>query len=95
MSRNGESFHLIPSLNGELYQFDGNSIEKFPMTAEALLSSSVRITDNAVFVGGKDIGNYGVDVATGHVSGSLAFLLLLFVCLFVCFVRIYQRKCYI
>ena len=57
----------MPSLNGGLYEFDGESINKFPMTAESLLSSSMRITDNSVFVGGKDIGNYGIDITTGKV----------------------------
>lgn len=70
VTRNGESFQLIPGLNGELYLSDGQSVSKFELTAESLLSSSIRITDNAVFVGGKEIGSYGVDAATGQMVYS-------------------------
>ncbi|XP_076460361.1 eukaryotic translation initiation factor 2-alpha kinase 3-like [Babylonia areolata] len=68
VTRDGVSTRLIPSLDGGLYEFDGEDIKAIPMTAESLLSSSVRLTDNCVMVGGKEVGSYGVDVLTGQVS---------------------------
>lgn len=58
---------LIPSLDGGMFQYDGETIEELPMTAESLLSSSVRVTENSVMVGGKEIQSYGVDLNTGKV----------------------------
>ena len=68
VTRDGVSTRLIPSLDGGLYEFDGEDIKAIPMTAESLLSSSVRLTDNCVMVGGKEVGSYGVDVKTGQVG---------------------------
>ncbi|KAL8567987.1 hypothetical protein ACOMHN_029162 [Nucella lapillus] len=68
VTKDGVSTRLIPSLDGGLYEFDGEDIKAIPMTAESLLSSSVRLTDNCVMVGGKEVGSYGVDVLTGQLS---------------------------
>ena len=67
VTRNGEPTRLIPSLDGGLYEFNGEDLNAIPMTAESLLSSSVRLTDNCVMVGGKEVGSYGVDIRTGQV----------------------------
>ena len=68
IERNGVPTRLIPSLDGGLYEFNGEDLNAIPMTAESLLSSSVRLTDNCVMVGGKEVGSYGVDIETGQVK---------------------------
>ncbi|XP_050397679.1 eukaryotic translation initiation factor 2-alpha kinase 3 [Patella vulgata] len=67
LNRNGVRTRLIPSLDGGLYQYDGESIEAVPMTAEKLLSSTFRLDDNTMMIGGKDSKSYGVDANTGQV----------------------------
>lgn len=48
MAHNFKSVRLIPSLNGNLYKFDGDDIEQIPVTAEDLLSSSFKFSDELV-----------------------------------------------
>ena len=59
---------LIPSLDGGLYQYDGDSIEAIPLTAETLLSSSFKMTEDITMIGGKDIVSYGIDPLSGQVN---------------------------
>lgn len=61
---------LIPSLDGGLYQYDGDSIEAVPLTAETLLSSSFKMTEDITMIGGKDILSYGIDPVSGQVWES-------------------------
>lgn len=42
---------MIPSLSGGLYQFDGESIEPIPITADNLLSSSFKFSDDLIISG--------------------------------------------
>ena len=72
IKRDGQSTRLIPSLDGSLYQFDGENIEPVPFTADTLLSSSFRFTDESTIVGGKDSIKYGIDANTGQVSDVLS-----------------------
>ena len=58
----------IPSLDGSLYKYDGESIEAVPMSADTLLSSSYKLGDNTMVIGGKDLLSYGIDPNTGQVS---------------------------
>ena len=67
IKRDGQNTRLIPSLDGSLYQFDGENIEPVPFTADTLLSSSFRFTDESTIVGGKDSIKYGIDANTGQV----------------------------
>lgn len=48
MSHNFKAVRLIPSLNGNLYKFDGDDIEQIPVTADDLLSSSFKFSDELV-----------------------------------------------
>ncbi len=48
MAQNFKSIRMIPSLNGNLYKFDGDNIEQLPMTAEDLLKSSYPMPDELV-----------------------------------------------
>ncbi|XP_012935928.1 eukaryotic translation initiation factor 2-alpha kinase [Aplysia californica] len=66
--RNGKKMRLIPSLDGALYQFDGDKVEAIPMSAETLLSSTYRVSDDSMVVGSKDIRNYGIDFKTGEIQ---------------------------
>lgn len=61
---------LIPSLDGGLYQYDGESIEAIPMTAESLLSATNKVSDRMMMIGGKDIKTYGIDPKNGQVNIS-------------------------
>ncbi|RUS80172.1 hypothetical protein EGW08_012061 [Elysia chlorotica] len=66
MVRNGKKMRLIPSLDGALYQYDGEKVEAIPMSAETLLSSTYRLSDDSMVVGSKEIKNFGLDVKTGQ-----------------------------
>lgn len=48
MAHNFKSVRLIPSLNGNLYKFDGDDIEQLPVTAEDLLKSSFKFSDELI-----------------------------------------------
>ncbi|XP_064630164.1 eukaryotic translation initiation factor 2-alpha kinase 3-like [Lineus longissimus] len=65
--KNGRPFRLIPSLDGGLYQFDGDNVEPLPFTADTLLTSSSKLTEESVIVGGRESMTYGVDIKTGEV----------------------------
>lgn len=72
MTRDGVPVRLIPSLDGGLYQYDGESIEAIPLTADSLLSSSFKLADDTTMVGGKDLHTYGINPYTGQVSSLLS-----------------------
>ena len=59
---------LIPSLAGGLYKFDGEVIERVPLSAEELLSTSFKFADNTVMTGGKESRVYGIELSTGRIK---------------------------
>ncbi|XP_053406912.1 eukaryotic translation initiation factor 2-alpha kinase-like isoform X2 [Mercenaria mercenaria] len=63
----GVPTRYIPSLNGGLYRYDGESIEAVPLSADTLLSSTFKLADNTMMIGGKDLVTYGLDPHTGQV----------------------------
>lgn len=65
--RGDKLVYLVPSLDGDLYQFDGDGIEPVPLGADLLLSSSFRFSDDSTIVGGKEVLTYGIDLNTGKV----------------------------
>jgi len=69
---NGVSTRYIPSLDGGLYRFDGESIHPVPLTADKLLSASNKISEDTMMVGGKDLVTYGIDPTTGKVCYKLS-----------------------
>ncbi|KAJ8949153.1 hypothetical protein NQ318_012901 [Aromia moschata] len=69
LTNNGEWIRIIPSLTGTLYKFDGSTIDPIPITAESLLKSSFRYSDDLVIAGGIEVRSYGV----GFSSGKLAY----------------------
>ena len=52
---------------------DGDGIEPIPLGADTLLSSTFRLTDDWMIVGGKEIESYGIDLSSGKV-GILIFI---------------------
>lgn len=66
LTNNGQFVRMIPSLSGGIYKFDGDSIDPIPITAEHLLSSSAKFSDDLVISGGKETRTYGVSVRTGQ-----------------------------
>lgn len=65
LTSNGEWIRIIPSLSGGLYKFDGSNIDAIPITAETLLKSSFRYSDDLVMAGGLEIRTYGVALNSG------------------------------
>ncbi|XP_060516422.1 eukaryotic translation initiation factor 2-alpha kinase isoform X2 [Cylas formicarius] len=65
LTNNGEWVRIIPSLTGMLYRFDGVTIDPIPVTAENLLKSSFKYSDNVVVAGGIEVRTYGVGFRTG------------------------------
>lgn len=67
LTNNGKYVRMIPSLNGGIYKFDGDSIEAIPVTAEDLLKSSFKFSDDMVISGGKEVRSYGINSRTGRI----------------------------
>lgn len=59
---------MIPSLSGGIYKFDGESIEAIPVTADDLLKSSFKFSEDMVISGGRERRTYGVNSRTGNVK---------------------------
>ncbi|XP_063963492.1 eukaryotic translation initiation factor 2-alpha kinase 3-like [Lytechinus pictus] len=60
-------YKVIPSLNGGLFKWDGETLEAVPFTAESLLSTSFRLNEETMMVGGKEIHTFGINARTGEV----------------------------
>lgn len=58
---------LIPSLDGGLYQFNGDKVEPIPFTAESLLGSFYKLPDGSILVGGKEATSCGINPLSGTV----------------------------
>lgn len=67
LSNNGQWVRMIPSLSGSIYKFDGETVEPIPITADHLLSSSYKYSDDLVISGGKETISYGVSAQSGRV----------------------------
>lgn len=65
LTNNGQWIRIIPSLSGSLYKFDGSYVDAIPITAESLLKSSFRYSDDLVIAGGLEVRTYGVTLHTG------------------------------
>ncbi|XP_022098322.1 eukaryotic translation initiation factor 2-alpha kinase 3-like [Acanthaster planci] len=61
------SYKVIPSLDGGLFRWDGQNVEPVPLSADMLLSSSFKLSDDAVMVGGKETSTYGINAGTGQI----------------------------
>lgn len=65
LTNNGQWIRIIPSLSGSLYKFDGAYIDAIPITAESLLKSSFRYSEDLVIAGGLEVRTYGVTLHSG------------------------------
>ena len=67
---------IIPSLDGDLFQWDRDreSMETVPFTVESLLESSYKFGDDVVLVGGKSLTTYGLSAYSGKVSKNVQFV---------------------
>lgn len=66
LTKNGHWARMIPSLSGGLYNFNGDSVEAIPVTADNLLQSDFRYSDGSVISGGKESRTYGVIAHSGR-----------------------------
>ena len=60
-------FKVVPSLDGGLFKWNDQEVEPVPFSADTLLSSSFKLYDDMVMVGGKESITYGVNANTGKV----------------------------
>lgn len=51
LTNNGQWVRMIPSLSGSIYKFDGETVEPIPISADNLLSSSYKYSDDLVISG--------------------------------------------
>ncbi|KAJ7375196.1 Eukaryotic translation initiation factor 2-alpha kinase 3 [Desmophyllum pertusum] len=63
----GETCGLIPSLDGGLYQVNGDKVEPIPFTADTLLGSFYKLPDGSILVGGKQATSCGLNPYSGKV----------------------------
>lgn len=68
MRSRGQWVRLIPSLDGSLYKFTGETVEPVPLTADILLKSSFKLGDDLVITGGKEARTYGINLHTGQIQ---------------------------
>jgi translation initiation factor 2-alpha kinase 3 len=67
LTNSGNWIRIIPSLSGSLYRFDGVTIDPISISAESLLRSSFKYSDDLVIAGGLEVRTYGVRFRTGEV----------------------------
>ncbi|KAI1278088.1 Eukaryotic translation initiation factor 2-alpha kinase [Halotydeus destructor] len=63
---NGNPFRLIPSLDGNLYRYNGHAVEPIPMDADMLLKNNYRMGDDTVVTGGTESRSFGIDLMSGR-----------------------------
>lgn len=63
----GEIVKLLPSLDGNLYVYQGQTIKKTQFSAEKLLKSSLKFNENLVLVGGQESKIIGFKLRNGDV----------------------------
>lgn len=67
LTNSGKWIRIIPSLTGSLYKFDGKSIDPISISADSLLRSSFKYSDDLVIAGGLEVRTYGIGMRTGTV----------------------------
>ena len=65
--RKGRIVRVVPSLDGNLYLFNGKTIDGIPLNADVLLKSSFKLGDDLVITGGQESQISGIDITTGKV----------------------------
>ncbi|XP_045482611.1 eukaryotic translation initiation factor 2-alpha kinase-like isoform X2 [Harmonia axyridis] len=67
LTNNGRWVRFIPSLNGMLYKFDGTTVDPISVTAETLIKSSERYTQDIVAAGSIEVKTYGIGFRSGNI----------------------------
>ncbi|XP_044766134.1 eukaryotic translation initiation factor 2-alpha kinase [Coccinella septempunctata] len=67
LTNNGQWVRIIPSLKGMLYKFDGHTVDPISVTAESLLKSSFKYSDDLVMAGSIEVKTYGIGFRSGQV----------------------------
>lgn len=62
LSNNGQWVRMIPSLSGSIYKFDGETVEPIPITADNLLSSSYKYSDELVISGNVQCAQLNIEL---------------------------------
>ena len=74
MTNNGEWIKIIPSLIGNLYKFNGKTVDAIQVNADNLLKSSVFYSSDLAIAGGKEVRTYGVSLHTGQITYECSLL---------------------
>ncbi|KAH9526816.1 Eukaryotic translation initiation factor 2-alpha kinase 3 [Dermatophagoides farinae] len=61
----GELMQILPSLDGNLYVYHGDTIKKTQFSAEKLLKNSFKFTDNIMLAGGQESKLIGLNINNG------------------------------
>ncbi|XP_047127931.1 eukaryotic translation initiation factor 2-alpha kinase 3 isoform X1 [Hydra vulgaris] len=64
----GSDIRIVPSLDGKLYTWDGEKLEKVPFTAEYLLGHLQKLSDGSFVVGSKESMLSGIDINSGEIA---------------------------
>ncbi|XP_054167249.1 eukaryotic translation initiation factor 2-alpha kinase-like [Oppia nitens] len=67
ITKRGRVVRVVPSLDGNLYLFNGKTIDGLPLNADTLLKSSYKLGDDLVITGGQESQLSGIDISTGRV----------------------------
>jgi outer membrane protein assembly factor BamB len=59
---------IIPSLSGDLFKWTGQKLEQYPTSADVLLSTSTKLTEDTVAVGAISFKTTGVRAVSGNVA---------------------------
>merc|ERR1719500_1255358 len=63
----GRLVKLIPSLSGNIYKLQDETVEPLAMDASSLLSSSLKMQETVVLTGGKETRTIGLDLQSGEI----------------------------
>ncbi|OTF71729.1 eukaryotic translation initiation factor 2-alpha kinase-like protein [Euroglyphus maynei] len=63
----GELMQILPSLDGNLYVYHGDTIKKTQFSAEKLLKNSFKFNDNIMLAGGQESKLIGLNINNGEI----------------------------
>ncbi|KAH9416796.1 Eukaryotic translation initiation factor 2-alpha kinase 3 [Dermatophagoides pteronyssinus] len=63
----GELMQILPSLDGNLYVYHGDTIKKTQFSAEKLLKNSFKFNDNIMLAGGQESKLIGININNGDI----------------------------
>lgn len=70
LTNNGQWVRMIPSLSGSIYKFDGETVEPIPISADHLLSSSYKYSDDLVISGTFSISTWILQAFWPHLFSN-------------------------